>query len=115
MGGMSDSDAFLVEPLANHGAGWCLLCNQAVEEDLVAHFQRKHPTPEQKVRTDILAWDDRIDRVVDTLQEIKAGDKPLDQIRSLDEVLKDLYIIRSRLGEKHRQNQRRAAADQKGR
>lgn len=89
-------------PLANHGKGWCLICNEEIDPDIESHFAEVHTTPDQKPRTDILSWDHRLGRAIAILEDVQRDDDPKMQIAQIDEVLLDLYVVRARLGEKFR-------------
>jgi hypothetical protein len=70
----------------------------------MAHLDRQHAARPEKVRTDILSWSDRVTKVVEALERVKAEDNVKTQIVQLDEqVIKPLYLVRARLTEMRRQ------------
>jgi len=79
--------------------GWCYLCNTTVEADVLAHFNLNHQTPATKPRVPIRSWEHRLDQVLVDVGEIRREEDRGRQIDLIDEVLKELYLVRNRLAQ----------------
>ena len=80
-------------------SGWCYLCNTTVEADVQTHFNENHSTPASKPRVPIRSWEHRLDQAMVDLGEIRQEEDPNRQIDLIDEVLKELYLVRHRLAQ----------------
>jgi hypothetical protein len=78
--------------------GFCYLCNEEIS-DVEAHFASRHVVSLPKPRVPKMSWQHRLDKVTASLAEIRLNES----VAELDEVLKELYLIRVRLMELKKQ------------
>jgi len=78
--------------------GFCYLCNEEIE-DVEAHFAERHIVSVPKPKVPKLSWQHRLDRVITALTGVKESQS----VEQVDEVLKELYLIRQRLMELKKQ------------
>lgn len=80
--------------------GWCYLCNDTHEGEAQAHFADQHPPVYRRPVDEQVPWEDRLDRVVIVLSEIKDEPDHDTRIDRLDvEVIQELYLVRARLAQ----------------
>jgi hypothetical protein len=77
--------------------GFCYLCNTAIDADVQAHFDQEHPARAVKPKEPMLSWEHRTRNVLGGLSQMMEETDPGRQIEIIDEVLKDLYLVRANL------------------
>ena len=86
----AESDAPLLK-------GFCFLCNSEID-DLKEHVEGAHQPRVSKPRVSMLSWAHRMDKIVQSLTEIRTEPDPGTQIDRLDaEVIQELYLVRQDL------------------
>jgi hypothetical protein len=84
--------------------GWCYVCNTAIEADVQAHFDQEHAAVTgSKPKVPMLSWQHRARNVMSDLSDVLEDSDPGRQIRIIDGVLQELYLVRARLGQMKRQ------------
>jgi uncharacterized Zn finger protein (UPF0148 family) len=93
------------------GSGFCFICGSSVDTDISDHVTQEHERVASKPQTAIKSWQNRLEDIVQSIEEIRQEDDITVQIWRLDtEVIQELYLVRAKLS----QTRRRNAATTKG-
>jgi hypothetical protein len=79
--------------------GFCFQCNTSIDADLQAHFDQEHKTSARKPKVPIMAWEHRLQNVVDELREVSEIEDRGRQIDLIDNVLQELYLVRAKVAQ----------------
>jgi hypothetical protein len=88
---------------------FCFHCGNSVEGDIMEHVSTQHGHETAKPKVEVQSPGDRLNSIAQTVSGIRHETEITAQIQKVDEVLKELYLVRASLTQK-----KRLAAQKKG-
>jgi hypothetical protein len=98
MGGDPGHLSWFTMSMTSVAPGFCFLCGIEITEELSEHFSSQHQTASAKPKVLVMPWKQRLENIVQAIDEV-LQEKDIDaQIQTLDkDVIQELYIVRARL------------------